>query len=534
MNEPTQDHNNASNLFIQKYAPSILGVLSGFDRLRFRGTLRQLYCPRVMESYLSACHILLKDFGQLVESTTQAIKAKAKALADQWGRPWLFVSSSQISKEQLARKIAVRDRISQGPICILNAVEPCQSFRLIGNRQTRMLELKVETRKCSHLYFYFDHVHFGFMHLRLQSWFPFQVNLCFNGRHWLARQLDQAKIAYLKKDNTFVRIADLQRAQALLDEQLQTDWPKELERILSQVHPLHRQICRPLGLHYYWSASDTEYATDVMFRDADSLARLYPSWIHHAISSFSSPDVMRFLGRHVPLSTGKIHAHFKGEIISDTKHRPEGVRVKHSLNGNSIKFYDKQGSVLRVETTIVRPGEFASYRRPEGRPKEPKRWRPLRRGLADFKRRAEISHRANQRYLQALAATAGTIPLFEWVQNTCRPVRRQGQRYRALNPWSPQDGCLLELINRGEFALNGFRNRDLCRAFFRQPTSNVLEKKRRIGWMGRRLRLLRAHGLLQKVSGTHRYVVTDKGRLTITALLAARKADVQQLTKIAA
>lgn len=487
-----------------------------------------------MESYLSACHILLKDFGHLVESTTQAIKTQAKALADKFTRPWLFVPSSQTSKEQLARQIAARDRVTQGLICILNAVEPCQSFRLIGNRQTKMLELKVEPRKCSHLYFYFEHARFGFMHLRLQTWFPFQVNLCFNGRHWLARQLDQAKVAYLKKDNTFIRIADVPRAQGLLDQQLRTDWPKELEAILTEVHPLHRQICRPLGLRYYWSASDTEYATDVIFRNTQSLARLYPSWVHHAMSSFSCADVMRFLGRYVPITAGKVRGNFEGEIISDTKCRPEGVRVKHSVNGNSIKFYDKQGSVLRVETTIVRPREFRTYRRPEGRPKESKSWRVLRRGLADFKRRAEISRRANDRYLQALAATAGTVPLFEWVQKTCQPLYRRGQRYRALNPWSPQDGSLLQLVNRGEFALNGFRNRDLCRAFFPHLTADVREKKRRMGWMCRRIRLLRAHGLIQKVSGTHRYVVTDKGRTTITALLAARKADVQQLTKIAA
>ncbi len=102
-----------------------------------------------MESYLSACHILLKDFGTLVESTTQAIKAQAKALAQKLARPWIFMPSSQSSKEQLARKIADRDGVTKGLICILNAVEPCQSFRLIGNRQTKMLELKVETRKCS-------------------------------------------------------------------------------------------------------------------------------------------------------------------------------------------------------------------------------------------------------------------------------------------------------------------------------------------------------------------------------------------------
>jgi len=530
---PTTTDNSAPNLFLNRYRENVIGILHGFDRLRFRGTLRQLYCPRVMEAYLSACHILIKDFGQLVERTTQAVKEQARSLAAKAGRPFLFVPSSQTSKEDLVRKLASKDRITEGLIAVLNAVEPCQSFRVVGNRQTKHIELKVETRKCSHLYFYYEHERFGFMHLRLQTWFPFQVNLCLNGRHWLARQLDQAGVAYQKKENTFLRVADLARAQGLLDEQLETDWRKELGAILKTAHPLHRQICRPLGLEYYWSASETEFATDILFKDAQSLARLYPSWVHHAMSSFSSPDVMRFLGHYVPVSTNKVWGQFDGEIISDTKRRPEGVRVKHSVNGNSIKFYDKQGSVLRVETTVVRPEQFKTYRKPEHRPKDSKRWLPLRRGLADFKRRAQISRQANERYLQALAATSGAIPLFEWVEKTCQPIRRQGRRYRPLNPWSKQDGLLLQLVNRGELALNGFRNRDLCHAYFK-PTSDAMERKRRMSWMCRRVRLLRAHGLVQKVSGTHRYVVSEKGRITITALLAARKADVDQLTKIAA
>ena len=485
-----------------------------------------------MEAYLSVCHILIKDFGPLVERTTQAVKEKAKALAALAGRPYLYVGSSQVSKEDLVRKIAQRDGIAEGLIAVLSAVEPCQSFRVVGNRQTKLIELKVETRKCVHLYFYYEHQRFGFMHLRLQTWFPFQVNLCINGRHWLGKQLDQAGIAYQKKGNTFLRIADLPRAQELMDSQLQTDWPGEFEKILNTVHPLNRKICRPLGLKYYWSASDTEYATDIMFKDAASLARLYPSWVHHAMSSFSSPDVMRFLGHYVSTTTGRISGNFAGEVISDTKRRPEGVRVKHSVQGNSIKFYDKQGSVLRVETTIVHPEHFKSYRRPEGRPKQPKRWLILRRGTADLQRRAEISQKSNDRYLHALAATSGTIPLFEWAEKTCKPVKRNGRRYRALNPWSKEDAALLELVNRGEFALSGFRNRDLCRAYFK-PTGDPAEQKRRTGWMCRRVRLLRVHGLVQKVVGTHRYVVSEKGRKTITALLAARRADIDQLTRMA-
>jgi hypothetical protein len=50
----------------------------------------------------------------------------------------------------------------------------------------------------------------------------------------------------------------------------------------------------------------------------------------------------------------------------------------------------------------------------------------------------------------------------------------------------------------------------------------------------RRLRRLRAHGLLRKVSGTHRDVVTAGERKVITALLAARQADVEPLTPLAA
>jgi hypothetical protein len=412
-------------------------------------------------------------------------------------------------------------------------VEPCQSFRVVGNRQTKLIELKVETRKCSHLYFYYEHAKFGFMHLRLQTWFPFQVNVCLNGRHWLGKQLDEAGIAYQKKENTFLRVADMRKAQALLDEQLQTDWPRELGLLLDEVHPLHRRICRPLSLSYYWSASESEYATDVIFRDPESLARLYPGLVHHAMSSFSCPDVMRFLGKYVPVTTGKVWGQFDGQVISDSKRRAEGVRVKHSVNGNSIKFYDKQGSVLRVETTIVRPGDFKTYRKPEGRPKEAKRWLPLRRGMADMKRRAEISAKSNERYLEALGSTTGTVPLFEWVDQCCKPIRRGGRRYRALNPWALEDGRLLELISQGEFAINGFRNRDIRAAWFKSRCDEK-EQKRRMGWIGRRLSLLRAHGLIRKVSGTHRYMVTDKGRTTITALLAARKADVEKLTKLAA
>jgi hypothetical protein len=305
-----------------------------------------------------------------------------------------------------------------------------------------------------------------------------------------------------------------------------------LDALLQQAHPLHREIGRPFHQPYYWSASQTEYATDVLFEDARALARWYRPFLHHGMSTFKSTDVLRFLGHYVPAS-GRVPQRFRGEVTSSLKERPEGVRLRHTVNGNSIKVYDKQGSVLRVETTIVHPERFKVYRPADRDPELRLRWQKLRRGVADLWRRGEVSHASNRRYLEALASVTGKTPLREEAVTLCRPIQVAGRRYRALNPWAPADGALLEVISRGEFNLHGFRNRDL-RGLLYLRRGSTEEDRRRSGRVSRLLSLLRAHGLIRKISGTHRYQVTERGRRLITALVSARNADVDQLTQLAA
>jgi hypothetical protein len=123
--------------------------------------------------------------------------------------------------------------------------------------------------------------------------------------------------------------------------------------------------------------------------------------------------------------------------------------------------------------------------------------------------------------------------LAEEAAQVCRPLHRRGRRYRALNPLGEADAELLAIVNRGEFALNGFRNRDV-RARLYDVTEDRRRERQEMAAVGRRLRLLRAHALIAKVSKTHRYVVTKKGRRVITALLAARQASTDKLTALAA
>jgi hypothetical protein len=266
-------------------------------------------------------------------------------------------------------------------------------------------------------------------------------------------------------------------------------------------------------------------------------------------------------------------------VSSNIKERLEGVRIKHWLNGNSLKLYDK-GSVLRTECMIREPGDFKVYRPLEGDPQGPKDWRPMRKGVADLHRRAEVGQAVNERYLKALTAVQDTTPLRQLVEPLCQPVpepaRHRGsppaagepnpvpdsapagqdgaagaapseagsteaakpraprpRRVRALNPLAASDAALLEAVSRHEFLINGLRNRNLRRLLYAKPPATAEEQRRRSGAVTRQLRLLRAHGLIHKVPKTHRYIVSESGRRAITALLAARNASADQLTRCA-
>jgi hypothetical protein len=517
--------NNVARPFIQRHQSDVSGVLHGWDRLRLQGTLRALYHPPVMEQYLRKAGVLWKNFKKFATDLTGRVRQSAESLANKEGRPVIYLPSSSTSKEELACQIQQRDGVSSGLIAIFSCVEPGHTWFVRGNRATKKLELRLGWGKCIHLYFYWVHEQLGFLHLRLQTWFPFLIRICLNGREWLARQMDKAGIAYRREDNCFPWIADLCRAQALMDRQQRTNWPGLLGPLVEQCHPLYPEITRPIGCEYYWTANESEYATDVMFRDRAALVRIYPALVHHSVMSFGAEQVLRFWGR-----PGRVGVN--DEVMTDRRRGTDGVRVKHWLNKNSLKCYDK-GSILRDEATINEPKDFRVWRAPEYNPAGEKHWRVLRRSVADLHRRAEVSRAATERHLTALAAVHVQTPLAEEAEQVCRPVHRHRRRYRALNPLGEADAQLLTIVNRGEFALNGFRNRDV-RARLYNATEDRRRERQQMAAVGRRLRLLRAHGLIAKVSKTHRYVVTEKGRRVITALLAARQASTEKLTALAA
>jgi hypothetical protein len=514
--------------FIQRFGSKILGILHGSDRLRFRGTRRFLANVVGMMNFLWHRQVLLKDFKAFAGGITAEVRQAAEEGAVKQGRPIEYLHNSVMDKEAWARNVAKRDGIKHGLIGVLKAVEGCWSFQVGPNRAQKKLELRGQPSKCLHYYHYFMDPLVGLTYVRLQTWFPFTVHVGMNGREWLARSMDKIGLDYRRRDNCFTWIADWARAQQLMDEQLRTDWPGLLNRLLGQANSV-LDIVDPSALSpYYWSLEEGEWASDLAFASPKTLAELAPRLFRHAWLNFGSGAVMRFLGNKAVTAQGP-HGKFEGEVVSDLKRRVEGMRIKHRVNGNWIKMYDKQGSVLRVETVINQTRDMKVYRAKEGDEDGEKSWQRLRKGVADLQRRAEISQAANERYIEALASVDESRSLAELVEAVCQPVVRQGRRARALNPLAAADGQLLQAINRGEFAINGFRNRDLRALLYTKPPSDQAEERRRSAAISRKFRLLRAHGLIHKIPKTHRYQLSPLGRDIINALLAARQASTAKL-----
>ncbi len=514
--------------FLQAHASSVTGSLSGWDRMRFRGTLRMLAGRVGLDRFLRYSGILLKNFGDHAEQLSRRVRGRSLELAERDGRPLQHLTSPQVRKEEVARAHLAQSPVKQGLICTLTAVEPCWSFNVVSDKREGKLKLAHAYRKCQHLYHYFMHPVFGFMHVRVQTWLPFNLHVCINGREWLGRQMDQAKVGYLRRENCFPWVSDPARAQALLNEQVRHDYQKTLGDLAAMVNPALTSIIGDWNVGYYWSAEETEWATDVLFKSREELDGVYPALLRHGMESFASPDVLRFLG-HKVRPDGRLAPRLTMDVMSDCKHRPEGVRIKHRAGGNSVKMYNKQQSVLRVEATL---NNLRQLKAPRTDDHGKVRWVPMRKGVADIARRAEVSDAITTRYLQQMAAVKTPLPLKAIADELSRRTNHNGRPVRGLNLLG-QDVPLLAAIGRGEFLIHGFRNSDLRAALFADPASDPAERKRRSGQVTRKIQLLRGHGLVRRVPRTHRYLLTDKGRQAVAALLAAREADISKLTAAA-
>jgi hypothetical protein len=275
-----------------------------------------------VRAFLWAQGIPITEFTGYAKRTTEQIAVNARRLAIEAGRPVISFDHVKTpnrvqQKDELAHSIAERDGITEGIVCLISAVQPCMSFQVRNSMKTHRIEVTRRERQCLHHYLYLIDPEFGFMHVRIQGWMPYEIQIYINGREWLARQLDKHRIGYVRYDNSLLKIDNIDRASKLCEHFAHRAWPRVLNAFARRLDPLLPTIKAKKFGGYYWVLDQAEIATDVMFKTRPELLAVWPDLVRHAALNMTSTDVLGFLGR-------KLHPSLTAQVVTDAKRRPEG------------------------------------------------------------------------------------------------------------------------------------------------------------------------------------------------------------------
>lgn len=515
--------------FIDTFKESIHGILHGFDRIIIKGHIPTFYYGNNFYYFLDKEGVKLKDYKEYVIKITNSIKGQLELYIKTSGCYTEYLKKSNDSKESIAKRIVQEKSIAEGLICALTVVEPCYALSIDYNRGTQKLEKSTQYRKCLHYYLYYMDKDFGFMHVKIQTWFPFHIQIYINGKSYLMQQLKKEGIPFTNYDNSLTYVEDLERAQKISDKFHEKKWDAVFDTFAKKVNSYLPRIKEIFGGHgYKWIIEESEYASDVLFKSREELQKYLPYIFEYASLCQMGSNIYTFFGR-------KLHGHCQGEAVSDRKYFwNQGFRVKFFLDKNSIKIYDKY-SVLRVETTINNANAF-KIRNPNKQ--GTKKWVPMGKSLSNIYRYVEVAKACNLRYFDSINSVNRNNNLDRKIERLCNNIETKlsvksnsiPRKYAGFNVLSDFSCNVFNAILNGAFKIRGFKNKEL-RFLLKDMGSFAKEQYDKIkilsGKITRLIAKLRAHKLVYKLPNTCRYRVTKSGEEVIARILLFKKLDLK-------
>jgi len=483
---------------VDRYDDRIAGVLSCYDRVVITGTLPTVCYAAGMTRFLYARAIRIFDYPQFAAGLRDQVRERAAALAAKAGIAIEHIAKSHIRKEAVVAKVLEARGDHPGLVHVISAMEACDADKPWHDKQTHRTSVRPDSGKCLHYYFYFIDPELGLIYMRVPTWAPFRLQFYCNGHSWLARRLTAKGIGFVAADNAFVHIDDWPRAQELAD----GFSPDRLHRVLDRYAALCCPVLGAFGQLYHWSLMQVEYATDLVFRSAATLAPLYEQLTREAVLSVKAEQIATFLGRQItPLLAQELGSQFATRI--------EGTCIKHRFGSASIKMYDKLGTILRIETTVNDVSFFKHHRKVEHRQGPSSRaLAPVKKTIYSLIDLREIMLGCNRRYLEHLAALDDFSAGVRALDRLTKPRSVDGKTVKGINFFDRVDNALLHALQNPRVNIAGIRRADL------RSLLDELSPAR----ISRQIRRLRDIGVIKRVAGTYRYYLTRAGRAATAAL----------------
>jgi len=451
---------------LERYENQIAGTLSCFDRIIITGTIPGICYADGMTSYLNANKIRIFDYPRFAEPLREEIRENTEQLAAQNGIAIEFIrSTGTFRKEARIKEILEKRGNHPGIVHIFSAMEPCKAYTPWHDKLTGRTALKYKDGKCLHYYFYFVDSQFGLCYLRVPTWVPFRLQFYCNGHNWLAAQLSGKGIPFTPLENTFIQMGDWTKAQ----EMARTFPVEQMHHFLDRIARLYCPVLRHFTETCHWSFMQCEYAMDIVFHRQQELKPLYETLSRTAIHAVKADNVATFLGR-------KLDGRYKDELGNDFHTRVEGTRIKHHMGPVSIKLYDKQGLVLRIETTVNDVTFFRHYRTVEHRDGSHEiKMAAMQKGIYSLPALQASLSAANRRYLDFLSELLDPTGGIKDVEKLSEPTQKDGRKYRGFNLFHPEDFHFILALVRGEGNISGVTNK-MIRSHFPHKTGGQISR----------------------------------------------------------
>lgn len=497
---------------LEQNKEKINGILETFDRMIINGYILQLCNYRQFLYYLIQNNIKLKEFDKFALSQTELLCNHIDKYIKDNNCETIYINSGKIDKNEIVMNELTKKQNKTGMITAISTVEICNTMTVKPNKETEKLEVTQRPTKCKHYYFYYNDEEFGLMYLKIQTWFPYNVQIYINGREYLSKILNKNNIKYEMYNNSFSYIEDFNKAQELANNILNQKISDSFDGLIKEINNLLPNINNVFSASYYWCIDQCEFATDINFKSRKDLDNIYKTLVETTYFTFSSQDIYSFFGRNV----SKINNFKTGEIVSDLRHRYQGYRIKFKINNNQIKMYDK-GNNLRIEVTINNPKDFKVMKDKETiQNKEiikEKVWTPMGKSISNLYRYVEISKSIIKRYIEALPNINLNKPTLSEVKNISNKIEVNNKIITGFNLLNNETLKVLQVISNGKYLINGFTNKSIRKEIFDDESSYIINKTTRL------LYKLKVHGVIKKVTRKNKYYLTTNGRNLISSIL---------------
>jgi predicted transcriptional regulator len=469
-------------------------VLSCYDRLILSGTMPEISYSQGMTKYMYQNEVKIFDYPRFAEPFKETIRSNAERIAKEHGLEIEFIRKAGVRKESIISEKITKRGDHPGLVHIISAMETCPTYKPWYNKKTGKTYLISDISKCLHYYFYFIDEQIGLGYIRVPTWCPFRLQVYINGHNLLAWEFKNAGIKNTMIDNAFDSLEDADKAQELSDNISIEKLHRKLDAFAWQFCPVYKDF----KLRYHWSVMQAEYATDIVFKKQESLQQIYNELIATAIHTVKPENIVTFLGR-------KLDPRYEGEIGNNYNVRIEGSRIKHTMGPVSIKMYDKFSKILRIETTTNNISFFKHFREVvhhDGQTSH--EMAPLKKSIYSLPFLIDSMKASNRRYLEFISAFDNKEVGRKRLEKVTSSKSENNRNYKGFNFFSVDDLIVLMAILRGEFNINGFRNKNMQKLLGFNG-----------GKISRLIKRMRVHGLIKKAANSYKYHLTKIGKETI-------------------